>query len=307
MSDIEELTPEDILLLEGGVAGTAQGEKCLRIIRALRERAEAAEKDRDVWHAKACNSRADQLAAESEAAALRAQLNIERQVVGTEPDIGAGRDPVEAARALRDSLNAAQDEAVALRAQLPEGMEHCTIRFIECPVGHGRLSATNWVDHGCGTCERDALQASYHRVLVAEYDKREALDAEVAALRAENEGDNGLRAKNEAGWAIAKARLAQNVELRGKLAAANALLAGARQILDGSNAIGWCEKVDAHLAGQPAALPGFVGSLAEAFRVVFDHMEAHPDEQVSVSLGGESVGTLPSMNELNAGSGVPIK
>lgn len=41
----------------------------------------------------------------------------------------------------------------ALLAQLPEGMRHCTIRFIECKKGHGRLTATNWIDHGCQTCE----------------------------------------------------------------------------------------------------------------------------------------------------------
>jgi hypothetical protein len=45
-----------------------------------------------------------------------------------------------------------------LSAQLPEGMQHCTIRFIECPVGHGRLTATNWVDHGCTFCELAALR-----------------------------------------------------------------------------------------------------------------------------------------------------
>lgn len=48
----------------------------------------------------------------------------------------------------------------ALAAQLPEGMKHCTIQFIECPVGHGRLTATNWVQHGCDTCRIRALEAA---------------------------------------------------------------------------------------------------------------------------------------------------
>lgn len=40
------------------------------------------------------------------------------------------------------------------------------------------------------------------------------------------------------------------------------------------------------------------GSLAEAFRAVFEHMEAHPDERVTVGMGGEVLGTLGSWNEL---------
>lgn len=47
-----------------------------------------------------------------------------------------------------------------LRAQLPDGMEHCTIQFKECPEGHGWLTATNWVQHGCPTCERNRLRAA---------------------------------------------------------------------------------------------------------------------------------------------------
>jgi hypothetical protein len=44
--------------------------------------------------------------------------------------------------------------------QLPAEMQHCTILFKECENGHGRLTATNWIDHGCPTCaERIALDA----------------------------------------------------------------------------------------------------------------------------------------------------
>jgi hypothetical protein len=48
-----------------------------------------------------------------------------------------------------------------LRKQLPDGMQHCTIRFKECEHGHGWLTADNWVQHGCPTCE---LRAAEQRV-----------------------------------------------------------------------------------------------------------------------------------------------
>lgn len=54
-----------------------------------------------------------------------------------------------------DRLNA---EIEALKAQLPDGMAHCTIRFIECPKGHGRLMATNWIDPGCAYCKISLLR-----------------------------------------------------------------------------------------------------------------------------------------------------
>ena len=40
-----------------------------------------------------------------------------------------------------------------LERQLPEGMKHCTIQFIECEKGHGRLKADNWIDNGCHWCQ----------------------------------------------------------------------------------------------------------------------------------------------------------
>lgn len=59
----------------------------------------------------------------------------------------------------------------ALESQLPEGMKHCTIRFIECEKGHGRLMADNWVDHGCLSCQlaqaradAEALEGRYEEV-----------------------------------------------------------------------------------------------------------------------------------------------
>lgn len=42
-----------------------------------------------------------------------------------------------------------------LLGQLPESMQRCTIRFVECEKGHGRLTADNWVDNGCPKCKLD--------------------------------------------------------------------------------------------------------------------------------------------------------
>ena len=53
-------------------------------------------------------------------------------------------------------LHAERDQ---LAARLPAEMPGCTIRFVECSVGHGRLTADNWVDSGCLVCERDQLAA----------------------------------------------------------------------------------------------------------------------------------------------------
>lgn len=50
-----------------------------------------------------------------------------------------------------------------VRAQLPEGMKHCTIQFKQCPLGHGWLTATNWVPFDCPTCERDALRLALQK------------------------------------------------------------------------------------------------------------------------------------------------
>lgn len=51
-----------------------------------------------------------------------------------------------------------------LRKQLPETMQNCTIQFKECEYGHGRLTATNWIDNGCPTCEIERLQAALVRI-----------------------------------------------------------------------------------------------------------------------------------------------
>lgn len=50
-----------------------------------------------------------------------------------------------------------RERIAELERQLPDGMKHCTILSKECEKGHGWLTATNWVQYGCPTCERDAL------------------------------------------------------------------------------------------------------------------------------------------------------
>ena len=57
------------------------------------------------------------------------------------------------------ALDAKDAQIAALRAQLPKGMEHCAIRFLECEQGHGRLTATNWVPKECPWCQLNAARA----------------------------------------------------------------------------------------------------------------------------------------------------
>lgn len=59
---------------------------------------------------------------------------------------------------LADEVGRLQARVAELESQLPEGMKHCTIQFRECEKGHGWLTASNWVQHECATCERDELR-----------------------------------------------------------------------------------------------------------------------------------------------------
>mgnify|MGYP001605568856 CR=1 FL=1 len=63
-----------------------------------------------------------------------------------------------------DTMQAAYAEIERLLAQLPDGMKHCTIGFKECAVGHGRLTATNWIDRGCPHCENERLLAALRKI-----------------------------------------------------------------------------------------------------------------------------------------------
>jgi hypothetical protein len=72
-------------------------------------------------------------------------------------------DEIERLRADRDSwkilAERSNERADRLLTQLPDEMKQCAILFKECEKGHGRLTATNWIDHGCGQCEIERLRA----------------------------------------------------------------------------------------------------------------------------------------------------
>lgn len=78
--------------------------------------------------------------------------------------------PKDGRESLRDRIALTIESAIkdAIAAQLPDGMEHCTILFKECAKGHGWLTATNWVQHGCPTCavqaEREACARTCRQV-----------------------------------------------------------------------------------------------------------------------------------------------
>lgn len=73
----------------------------------------------------------------------------------------------------------AERELAEAKAQLPDGMKDCTILFKQCDKGHGWLTATNWVQHGCPTCELDSALSARgpsedHRILEAAYESLKA-------------------------------------------------------------------------------------------------------------------------------------
>lgn len=59
---------------------------------------------------------------------------------------------------LKSRIESLESEKEQLRKQLPKGMENCTIVSKKCKLGHGWLTATNWVHFDCPTCERDELR-----------------------------------------------------------------------------------------------------------------------------------------------------
>jgi hypothetical protein len=103
---------------------------------------------------------------------------------------------------LRNKLVAMNAENDELLSRLPDGMKHCTIVFKECDKGHGWLTATNWVQHGCPKCEFDRLVDEKHefqRLLRQSSNMVSALHLEacqwrIKAEKAEQERD-GLAAK----------------------------------------------------------------------------------------------------------------
>lgn len=94
-------------------------------------------------------TRALKLYAKQENAALQARLDLRSDYVKqTDAQIDEQAE----------MITTLQSQITALKSQLPEGMEHCTIRFIECPVGHGRLTADNWAKSECLYCQITAIK-----------------------------------------------------------------------------------------------------------------------------------------------------
>ncbi len=91
----------------------------------------------------------------------------------------------------RERCAGLEAEVARLKAQLPEGMEDCSIQFKECEKGHGRLMATNWVEHGCPWCEIAQLRqennfhlgARSELICMAAHQRLERSESEVARLR----------------------------------------------------------------------------------------------------------------------------
>ena len=91
-------------------------------------------------------------------------------------------------------LAALRQRVAELTAQLPDGMKHCTIRFKSCPVGHGELTATNWVQHDCQVCQIRKLESTVS-TLTAERDAdREQLAESVALLKTHGSHRNNCNA-----------------------------------------------------------------------------------------------------------------
>lgn len=95
------------------------------------------------------------------------------------------------------------EKVETLQSQLPEGMKHCTIIFRECALGHGWLTAKNWIDHGCPTCELNKVKAQW----AAESIQRPDVEPYLKALTRYNDGwfalaiEKGLEAKTVASHA----------------------------------------------------------------------------------------------------------
>lgn len=118
----------------------------------------------------------------------------------------------------------AADALEGLQAQLPERMEHCTIVFKECEKGHGRLTATNWVQHDCPTCALEAAQAE-RSALRAELNKQVAL-VEKCMLAMNENADRGQKAEAERDLALAQIVKMQKQEPIGDVVISTDILGG---------------------------------------------------------------------------------
>lgn len=163
-------------------------------------------------------------------AALRASREAERQ------SAERWAKAADASTRERDEAREQRDAEIAARLatldQLPDGMQHCTIVSRRCPVGHGWLTATNWADFPCPTCDLAAANARAeeaeelgeglaHDLGKADNDRMTALvelDAERAArLKAEAEReaykqDRDLCAMQRHNWEKSAAQFCTGME-----------------------------------------------------------------------------------------------
>lgn len=85
-----------------------------------------------------------------------------------------------------DEYNTGYEDAC--KEHLPEGMEHCTITFHQCAKGHAWLSATNWIQHGCPTCQLEQFESkSFENYILEEFKNNLELAREELQLNYEDD------------------------------------------------------------------------------------------------------------------------
>jgi hypothetical protein len=107
------------------------------------------------------------LKARTESDDLKKRLRETCQILVEEIGAAGPTSAEDMARRMVAHASALRKELSSVRSQLPEGAENCTIRFIQCEKGHGRLTATNWIDNGCPHCALDAAREANDRKNVA--------------------------------------------------------------------------------------------------------------------------------------------
>lgn len=126
------------------------------------------------------------------------EMNYEKstlagQIIARDAAISEMEDSLEFRSRERESagerITELEDERDAAIARLPDGMKHCTIVCEKCEIGHSWLTATNWVEHGCPTCEKNALIT---RILNLEKAARQIKCVDISQADAVRERDKAL-------------------------------------------------------------------------------------------------------------------
>lgn len=78
-------------------------------------------------------------------------------MLAAQHDVHSADETLAIARRGYALLKDLQSRLSSVLSQLPEEMQDCTIRFKKCEVGHGRLTADNWIDNGCHQCRLGAV------------------------------------------------------------------------------------------------------------------------------------------------------